>query len=143
VLVTTPEHPLWSWSVGGYVPAERIERGDWLFTHDAGWAHVASASHTGRTETVYNLTVEGAESYFVGEAGVLAHNNPACWKSQKQFGHTFKEHGAGSKRTQSLTDQARDTGVPQGQWLDNQEAANFLHEQAIDGPASVRGAVHE
>jgi filamentous hemagglutinin len=76
--VTTPEHPLWSWSAGGYTNADRIERGDWLFTHDAGWAHVESVSYTGRTETVYNLTVEGAESYFVGEAGVLAHNNPAC-----------------------------------------------------------------
>jgi hypothetical protein len=60
------------------VAAERIERGDWLFTHDAGWAHVESTGYTGRKETVYNLTVAGAESYFVGEAGVLAHNVPGC-----------------------------------------------------------------
>jgi RHS repeat-associated protein len=86
VLMTTPEHPLWSWSAGGYVAAERIERGDWLFTHDADWAHVASASYTGRTETVYNLTVEGAESFFVGEAGVLAHNNPACAVARRADG---------------------------------------------------------
>jgi len=137
VLTTTAEHPLWSATAGGFVQAAAIVPGDWLMTADGEWAYVTSSAYTGRTETVYNLTVDDAESYYVGEAGVLAHNTPICWKSSKQFGHTFKEHGAGAKRTQSLTDRGRDRGTPQGQWLDNQKAAEFLADQKIDGPASV------
>ncbi len=43
---------------------------------------------------------------------VLAHNAGICteifnWKSQKQFGHTFSDHGAGAKRTEALKDRAR------------------------------------
>ena len=77
-LVTTADHPLWSWQAGGYVRADHLERDDWLWTHDGTWARVAAVAHTGRSEPVYNLTVEGAQSYFVGEAGVLAHNTPTC-----------------------------------------------------------------
>ena len=57
--------------------------------------------------------------------------NPAAtglnWNSASRptFGHTFSEHGA-SRSTESLTDRARGTGNPQGQWLDDQAAANHL-----------------
>ena len=48
------------------------------------------------------------------------------WKSVKKFGHTFNTHGSGAKNTKSLMDRARSTGNNQGQWLDNQKAAEFL-----------------
>ncbi|MFB8401006.1 putative T7SS-secreted protein [Streptomyces sp. NPDC055912] len=47
-------------------------------------------------------------------------------KSRPTFGHTFSEHGSGTKNTQSLTDRARTTGNDQGQWLDNTKAVEFL-----------------
>ncbi|MGW9122029.1 putative T7SS-secreted protein [Streptomyces sp. NPDC055663] len=47
-------------------------------------------------------------------------------KSRPTFGHTFSEHGAGSKNTQSLIDRARSTGNEQGQWLDNPDVVEFL-----------------
>ncbi|MEU4492994.1 putative T7SS-secreted protein [Streptomyces sp. NPDC023998] len=47
-------------------------------------------------------------------------------KSRPTFGHTFSEHGAGAKNTQSLIDRARSTGNEQGQWLDNAKAVDFL-----------------
>lgn len=50
-------------------------------------------------------------------------------KSRPTFGHTFSEHGAGTKNTSSLTDRARSTGNPQGQWLDNDKALDFLKSQ--------------
>lgn len=54
-------------------------------------------------------------------AGATTYN----WKSGKQFGHTFSEHG--SKRPlQQLIDRARGGNTPQGQWLDNEKAANLL-----------------
>ncbi|MFG2371398.1 RHS repeat domain-containing protein [Streptomyces sp. NPDC048504] len=50
-------------------------------------------------------------------------------RSRPTFGHTFTEHGAGTKNTTSLTDRARNTGNPQGQWLDNDKALDFLKAQ--------------
>lgn len=58
-----------------------------------------------------------------------AGNKGTNWKSVKQFGHTFSTHGAGAKNTKSLTDRARSTGNNQGQWLDNQKAAEFINSK--------------
>jgi hypothetical protein len=51
---------------------------------------------------------------------------PVNWKSQRQFGHTFKEHG--QSRLKNLQDRAADLRNPseQGIWNDNQKAAEFL-----------------
>jgi len=61
------------------------------------------------------------------------------WKGVKQFGHTFSEHGE-KRPVQSLIDRARSTGTPQGQWLDNSAAADFLapFDGLLQGPASVK-----
>ncbi|EFM12544.1 hypothetical protein PaecuDRAFT_0055 [Paenibacillus curdlanolyticus YK9] len=59
--------------------------------------------------------------------GIWVHNTGACnWKCVKQLGHTFSTHGEGAQNTKSLTDRARSTGSNKGQWLDNQEAADFI-----------------
>lgn len=78
-------------------------------------------------------------------AGILAQavvlavtHGKANWKSVKQFGHTFSTHGEGKRNTASLTDRARGTGTPQGQWTDNQKAAQFLSDMKVDGPATVK-----
>jgi hypothetical protein len=60
------------------------------------------------------------------------------WKSVKQFGHTFSEHGSGAKNTERLMDRALGTGNPQGQWLNNEKAAEALRATKVDGPAAVR-----
>jgi hypothetical protein len=62
------------------------------------------------------------------------------WKSTKTFGHTFKTHGAGAKNFQRLLDRTRTPGQSptQGQWLDNQKAADFLRGIKVDGPATVQ-----
>jgi RHS repeat-associated protein len=62
----------------------------------------------------------------------------ANWRSTKQFGHTFNRHGAGARNTRTLIDRARGTRTPQGQWMDNQKAAEFLNGVKVDGPATVR-----
>jgi hypothetical protein len=60
-------------------------------------------------------------------------------KSTPTYGHTFAEHGAGAKRTAGLLGEARGTGKPQGQWLNNQRAADFLAQQrpTITQPTTV------
>lgn len=59
------------------------------------------------------------------------HNTNCNWKSVKQFGHAFSTHGAGAKTTKSLMDRARSTGKNQGQWLDNEKAAEFLCSKGV------------
>lgn len=61
------------------------------------------------------------------------------WKSKKTFGHTFAKHGEGAKNTRKLRGTAGGTGELQGQWLDNEATAKFLHEQRdkIIGPTVV------
>ncbi|RLC19829.1 MAG: hypothetical protein DRI57_06225 [Deltaproteobacteria bacterium] len=53
-------------------------------------------------------------------------------KSVKEFGHTFKTHGAGDKNTRKLKGRAARTGQSQGQWLDNQATADFLKQKYDD-----------
>ena len=63
---------------------------------------------------------------------------PPNWKSVPSFGHTFSTHGAGPKAFGGLSGRAAGTGQPQGQWLNNEAAANFLSSFDLAGPASVR-----
>jgi len=73
LLTTTAEHPIYVATVG-YVEAARLEPGQWLVTNSGAGSRVVSVAATGATETVYNLTVDGTESYFVGPSPVLVHN---------------------------------------------------------------------
>lgn len=56
------------------------------------------------------------------------------------LGAHIQDHGAGAKNTQALTDRARSTGNQQGQWLDNDAAAEFLRGIHVEGagPRSVQ-----
>lgn len=78
-------------------------------------------------------------------AGVLAQavilavtHGKANWKSVTQFGHTFSTHGEGRKVTARLTDRARGTGKPQGQWTDNEKAAQFLSGVKVEGATVIK-----
>ena len=61
------------------------------------------------------------------------------WKSVKQFGHTFTEHGA-KRPLQQLIDRANShLGPEMGQWLDNDKAAQFLKQYLdIGEPVTVQ-----
>lgn len=62
------------------------------------------------------------------------------WKSTKTFGHTFKTHGSGAENFKRLLDRSRTRGQSpqQGQWLDNEKAAEFLQSLRVNGPSTVR-----
>lgn len=60
-------------------------------------------------------------------------------KSGKTWGHTFSRHGQGTKNTRNLTGRARGNNGPQGQWLNNEEAAAYLrNHQNVNGPTTIR-----
>ncbi|WP_206106284.1 RHS repeat-associated core domain-containing protein [Paenibacillus dendritiformis] len=79
-----------------------------------------------------------------GEAEwLVGKNGKVNWKSRPNFGHTFETHGAGNKNLESLKGRARTVNelgkmTEQGQWLDNQKAAEFLNSYGkVDKPTIV------
>ncbi|THF72490.1 polymorphic toxin-type HINT domain-containing protein, partial [Cohnella fermenti] len=111
----------------GWTVVKDLRVGDLLVQSDGNTLEITSIELLHKHVTVYNMTVDEFHTYFVSDLGIWVHNTGACnWKSVKQFGHTFSTHGEGTKNTKSLIDRARSTGNNQGQWLDNQKAADFI-----------------
>ena len=79
VLHVTPEHPLWSLSRQDWVVAGELRLGETVESRRGPLA-VVSLQSSSQLVTVYNFTVREAHSYFVGEAGVWAHNTPDKWR---------------------------------------------------------------
>ncbi|MEG4570967.1 hypothetical protein QUA46_28605 [Microcoleus sp. MON2_D6] len=63
-----------------------------------------------------------------GNGGGSSALNWDNWKSKPTFGHTFERHGQASKNTDNLRGRAAGKKQAQGQWLDNQKAAEFLRD---------------
>ncbi len=139
----TGSHPYFVPDIG-WVEVAHLRVGNELLTESAETAIVSGVYDTGEVQATYNFEVADINTYYVSAAKVLVHNcsdvvkSAVNWKSRKQFGHTFSEHGVGAKNTKRLADRARGTGNSQGQWSDNQQAAEFLDALQLDGPASVR-----
>ncbi|MCE9669616.1 hypothetical protein LY474_17615 [Myxococcus stipitatus] len=115
---------------------------------DAAAEELNDQAQTGMVEILKQLrsvvgTGGGASAVvppFKGTAGAIAVAN---WKSVKQFGHTFSRHGAGMKNTENLLGRARGTGDAQGQWLNNQKAADFLSQVKLSGKDVQRVQIPE
>ncbi|MGW2571713.1 polymorphic toxin-type HINT domain-containing protein [Streptomyces sp. NPDC001537] len=145
-LTATHEHPFWSPSEHDWIPAGALKPGMTLLTDDGSTVVVTGNRAFTKHARTYNLTIDELHTYYVlaGATPVLVHNSNGCvnWASNsvKTWGHTFKTHGAGAKNTKALTDRARSTGNQQGQWLDNDAAAEFLKGLHVEGagPRSVR-----
>ena len=63
---TTSEHPFFVRGKG-WTPAKALQPGDEVRLLTPGWQRIDANVDTGRTETVYNLEVEGDHTYFVGD----------------------------------------------------------------------------
>ena len=74
-----------------------------------------------------NTVVIGAVTGTLGQGAQGLGSGSAKWKSVREFGHSFNRHGAGVRNTRALAGRAASTGQSQGQWTNNQEAANFLN----------------
>ncbi|MFI6939412.1 polymorphic toxin-type HINT domain-containing protein [Streptomyces sp. NPDC050418] len=146
VLIATSHHPFWSPSEQAWLDAAELRTGMTLRTDEGESIEVAHTRDFRQRQETRNLTVAGIHTYYVlaGGTPVLVHNSNGCvdWASNsvKTWGHTFKTHGSGAKKTKALKDRARSTGKPQGQWLDDDAAAEFLRGLHVEGagPRSVR-----
>jgi len=124
VLEATHEHPFF---IGGkWLKVDELKVGDLLTLYDGDTKSILKIELVEGDFKVYNFTVDEFHTYFVSKHNVLVHNGTPCnWKSVKLFSHTFSVHGSGKKITKSLTGRL-ETGNPQGQWTNNQKAADFL-----------------
>jgi RHS repeat-associated protein len=104
-ITTTPEHPFFT-QEDGWVPASKLVLGDHIRSADGTWGEVTSLSLRSQTQAMYNLTVDTAHTYFVGDGKWLVHNlclpsledlsNAAAEPSKGGFtkaGHAFTKHG--------------------------------------------------
>lgn len=73
IIHTTAGHPFYV-KDRGWVPAMYLGSGDTLSSLSGELSTTVEVINTGRRETVYNLSVADAHTYFVGERGVLVHN---------------------------------------------------------------------
>lgn len=76
-VVTTGEHPFYRPELERFVRAEELAAGDALLSSSGSWLKVGSATWVQQSATVYNLTVDGFHTYFVGLGGVWVHNKAA------------------------------------------------------------------
>src|SRR5690606_10045560 len=72
-LRATVEHPFWT--DRGWVGARDLVTSDRVLQRSGAWSRVTRVSETGERVTVYNFEVEQFHTYFVGEHGLLVHNN--------------------------------------------------------------------
>jgi hypothetical protein len=74
VLLVTPEHPFHT--ARGWVAAKALAPDDRIVRADESLASIVALEALDRRATVYNLTVDEAHTYFVGEGELWVHN--AC-----------------------------------------------------------------
>jgi Pretoxin HINT domain len=91
---STSVHPFWVKGVG-WTGADYLNVGDTLELHDGRDATITALRDTGELKRVYNFTVEGFHTYYVGELGVWVHNVGVC----PQDGPRPPQSALGGERT--------------------------------------------
>lgn len=76
VIIATDGHPFWSPEVEAWVDAADLVPGMWLLTPEDTLVQVTDVHAWEQSATVYNLTVDGFQTYYVlaGDTPVLVHN---------------------------------------------------------------------
>ena len=72
-ITTTPEHPFYVQGLG-WVPAGELQPGAAIRTASGTWGQVRTSVARNTPQTMYNLTVAEAHTFFVGDAQWLVHN---------------------------------------------------------------------
>ncbi|MBE2206755.1 MAG: hypothetical protein IAE84_04165 [Saprospiraceae bacterium] len=74
-LLATPNHPFYLPGSGRYLPADSLRRGMQLLALSGTLLTVQSVAALDTTVSVYNFEVAEHHNYYVGEEGVLVHND--------------------------------------------------------------------
>jgi hypothetical protein len=117
IVETTPGHPFY---VGGkWIDADEISVTDVLLGY-SGEVNLSNVSRNIKNSTVYNLTVSGYHTYFIGHDEILVHNankNTGCkFRGRKAKGfnwdHIFDRHSAGGNVAKQRTRSTRNSVFP-------------------------------
>ncbi|MEU7174571.1 polymorphic toxin-type HINT domain-containing protein [Micromonospora tulbaghiae] len=83
-VATTNDHPFWNAGDREWQPAEELDAGDALLTHDGRQLVIRRIGADSRSQAAYNLTVANLHTYYVlvGDTPVLVHNT--CPKGAKR-----------------------------------------------------------
>jgi len=120
---TTASHPWWDVTTRTYTRTDHLSSVDQLLTVDGQTLTFASMSVSQGQQQVYNLTVTGPHTFYVGDTQLLVHNVTPCptdtWGNAATLADHYARHGAdvgatsaddyADKASQFLTD-----GVQQG-----------------------------
>jgi hypothetical protein len=123
VVRATPNHPVWVKSVG-WLPCGELQTGDEIEAL-GGAARVDSvryASVPGGVK-VYNLTVEYAHTYYVGDLELLCHN-ASCWR-------TFVDSRHGGNLISALSDPQLTSHIVNGLFRSSNKAWINLQGRAL------------
>jgi len=102
----TAEHPLWSLDDGEWDEAGHLSLGERVDTL-TGPMYLVSATSSPKAETVYNLEVSDSHTYFVGAAGLWAHNRcRRLWKVSEEGTEQVMRHYRFGKFYKSVPDRA-------------------------------------
>ena len=79
ILKLTSHHRIYSVNKKEYIAAMDLSVGDMLMYYDKSYHKIKSIKHTSINKTVYNLEVSKTHNFYVGNKGILVHNNAAIW----------------------------------------------------------------
>jgi len=79
-ITATDGHPFWVPQLHQWVNAGDLKTGQWLQTSSGTWIQITVIRHHTQQTSVYNLTIDGLHTYYVGYGqAVLVHNaEPGC-----------------------------------------------------------------
>jgi RHS repeat-associated protein len=103
LIETTPEHPFYT-DDGEWINAGELEVGDLIYSLDGDFGVVESIVVVADPQQMYNLTVDEAHTFFIGEGDWLVHNTNGCYTRQELEGGGYALYGA-------LDEHGRATGV--------------------------------
>jgi RHS repeat-associated protein len=79
-ITATDGHPFWVPQLHQWIDADDLTAGQWLQTSNGTWVQITAIRHRTRQASVYNITINGLHTYYVGHGqAVLVHNaEPGC-----------------------------------------------------------------
>lgn len=94
---TIAEHPFYT-DDGTWIAAAALTVGEEIVTLSGEYGTVEQVQIIPASQPMYNLTVEEAHTFFVGEAGWLVHNqdsrNPIAYDQQQSFDYFTNRYGS-------------------------------------------------
>jgi hypothetical protein len=93
LLETTPEHPFYT-SDNEWVAAGELEVGDDIRRADGSYREVEAIEFIHQPQVMYNLTVDEAHTFFVGDGQWLVHNTCTLLPYERGGGHHIHAQAA-------------------------------------------------